>query len=171
MSSAADTEAAVAYWGQGRRNEQVRPLLEALTREGANQSMDVTPLLPPLAQKHLYTYPHDGRGKFLDCRWTALNFLADVPDDRFLQDDEIFRTLQDDYASVPEHFALGDIILLRNRAGQVIHMCNYVADNIVFTKNGGDPSQPWMLSTLHDVINFYTINGDTPAYLVLRHKP
>jgi hypothetical protein len=171
VSSAAEADAATAYWGQGHRDDQVRPLLEALPREGANQSADLAQLLPPLARLNLYTYQHDEREKFLDCRWTALNFLADVPDDRFLQDAEISRTLRDDYISIPEHFALGDIILLRNRDGQIIHMCNYVADNIVFTKNGGDLRQPWLLSTLHDVINFYTINGDTPAYLVLRRKP
>lgn len=170
VTTAAEAEAAIAYWGQGRRDDQVRPLLEALSRADVNQGVDLAQLLPPLARMNLYTYQHDKSEKFLDCRWTALNFLADEPDDRFLQDAEIFRTLQEDYVSVLEHFALGDVILLRNRDGQIIHMCNYVADNIVFTKNGGDLSQPWMLSTLHDVINFYTINGDTPAYLVLRRK-
>lgn len=163
-------EAAVAYWGQTHREALVRPLLEAAQREGANPGVDLTLLLPPLARRYLYTYPTDQADKFLDCRWTTLNFMTEQPDDRFLQQAEVARTLQEDYVSVPDHFALGDVILLRNRQGDVIHMCNYVADNLVFTKNGGDRGQPWMLSTLHDVINYYTIGGDIPAYLVLRHR-
>ncbi len=47
VSTPAETETATAYWGQGRRDDQVRPLLEALSREGANQSVDLTQLLPP----------------------------------------------------------------------------------------------------------------------------
>jgi hypothetical protein len=170
ISNAAEAEVATAYWGQGKRDAVLRPLLDALWRENANRSMEIIQLLPPLARNRLNTFQDDSGTKFLDCRWTALNFLSDTPDDRFLRDDEIVRALKEDYVSIPDRFVLGDLILLRNKSGEIIHMCNYVADNIVFTKNGGDRAQPWMLSALRDVIKYYTISGDIPAFMVLRHK-
>ena len=47
-------------------------------------------------------------------------------------------------------------MLLGDPNGDVIHSCVYIADNIVFTKNGSASSSPWILMDLEDVIAFYS---------------
>ena len=37
----------------------------------------------------------------------------------------------------------------------MVHAANYVADDVVFTKNGGFATQPWMLMHLDDMIDAY----------------
>nr|QMS48049.1 hypothetical protein WG33_0248 [uncultured bacterium] len=49
----------------------------------------------------------------------------------------------------------GDVLMLVKPGGDIIHSCVFIADNIVFTKNGANPSAPWILMTLDDVVAFY----------------
>jgi len=39
---------------------------------------------------------------------------------------------------------------------ELIHSCNYIADGIVFTRNGGSLEQPWMLTKLDAVVDYYS---------------
>lgn len=156
-----------AYWGRGGREADVQRLLEdAVGRE----PVELHQLLPPIPRARLNTYQADDYHQFLDCTWTALNFFNEVGDDRFLQPEVANRTLLENYVSIPDGYQLGDLILLRNRSGRILHSCNYLADHLVFTKNGGDLAQPWIISTLREVANYYTIDGEPPEYLFLRAR-
>lgn len=161
--------ALAAYWGEGGRVDDVAPLIESAShRPGA--MLDLASLLPAFARERLNHFGVASPGRFEDCRWTALNFFNAVPDDRFLDATVVERTLLYEFDSIPSEYRLGDIILFRNDRGDVIHMCNYIADNLVFTKNGGNPNQPWMVCSLADVLDFYTLGGDAPEFLVLRRR-
>ena len=41
------------------------------------------------------------------------------------------------------------------RDGGAVHSCVYIADDIVFTKNGENIVNPWMLSRLEEVQDVY----------------
>jgi hypothetical protein len=58
---------------------------------------------------------------------------------------------------------LGDVILFQRNATEAIHTCNYIADGIVFTKNGGALGHPWLFARLDDLMEFY--NYPTPIKL------
>ncbi len=37
------------------------------------------------------------------------------------------------------------------------HSCNYIADGMVFSKNGGSFAHPWILTMLDDLVAFYSV--------------
>jgi len=87
----------------------------------------------------------------------SLNFFKDVPDERFADIDIVKQTLLKDYYPVPGELTLGDILVLIRPDGVVVHSCVYIADNIVFTKNGPSFSVPWVLASLDAVVAFYSL--------------
>jgi hypothetical protein len=52
----------------------------------------------------------------------------------------------------------GDIIMFTKPDGSIIHSCVFIADDIVYTKNGASPNAPWILMSLSDVVAFYPSN-------------
>jgi len=170
VRSPADVDGLVAYWGTHGRESEVRPILEAASRGNLDWPINIILLLPSFPRDRFLMYDLDKDGTFRDCGWSALNFFNQVPDDRFLDSEFQFKTLRERYEPVTSRFLPGDVILFRNQAGTIIHMCNYIADNLVFTKNGGNNAQPWIFTTLRDVIDYYSIGGDQPDVLFLREK-
>jgi hypothetical protein len=148
----------VSYWGGRGREWAVRPLLESLGEASPAWPIGVTPLLPPLPRRLLYTYDSDRDGPPRDCHWTSMNFFNQEPDPRFHDIAFVRQTILDHYRRVEKDFQLGDLILLRDRQGQVQHSCTYLADHLVFTKNGGEQAQPWVLMTLDDLVAYYSVN-------------
>jgi hypothetical protein len=59
---------------------------------------------------------------------------------------------------VPTNWIYGDLILLVNQGSIAIHMCVYIADQVVFTKNGVDIHQPWVLMRLADMLRCYDLD-------------
>jgi hypothetical protein len=55
--------------------------------------------------------------------------------------------------------------LVLNKDGNAIHSVVYLADDIVFTKNGNNYAQPWMLMRLKDVLSDYS--GANPARTIV----
>ena len=51
-------------------------------------------------------------------------------------------------------YEYGDMIVF-NSGGRAIHGCIYIAEDIVFTKNGASHYQPWTLMHLNDVLATY----------------
>ena len=49
----------------------------------------------------------------------------------------------------------GDVVLLTLPDGSSIHSATYIADNIVFTKNGPSLAAPFIFSTVEDMLAFY----------------
>jgi hypothetical protein len=157
---APDTDIAALedYWGRGQRSRDLTPLLRSHQSANASASIDVIHLLPRIPRQLLYTYPlpdEKGRSTFLDCHWTTLNFFNLQPDQRFESIDEVKRTYLEDYYVLTGKPTFGDVVMLMRRDNSVVHSCILIADDIVYTKNGGQPSAPWILMSLSDVVAFY----------------
>ncbi|HSW40653.1 MAG TPA: hypothetical protein VLL97_14305 [Acidobacteriota bacterium] len=155
-----DINMLVEYWGRAGRRTEIRPLLESLARSGPNESMDITHLLPPFAQEHLYRYPQLSPAELqkhtvANCLWTALNFFRPEPDDRFMDDATAIRTLREDYYIVESEFQLGDIVAFLDETGNLFHAAVHIADDLVFSKNGTSVLAPWVLMSLDDVKDYY----------------
>jgi len=154
-----NVDALDAYWGRGLRGKDLKPLLQSLVREGGNgTTIDVIHLLPRQPRSLLYTYPSPadpGARTYLDCHWTVLNFFNLKPDDRYQHLEAVTAAFVNDYYPVTGTPTLGDILLFAKPNGAIIHSCVYIADDIVYTKNGASPNAPWILMSLSDVIAFY----------------
>ena len=61
------------------------------------------------------------------------------------------------------------MVLILNGQGNAIHSAVYIAEDIVFTKNGNNFSQPWMLMRLKDLLARYTTDAP-PKMLVYRNR-
>lgn len=157
----ANVDELTRYWGQGRRSKDVRPLLQSLAHQPQGGSIDVVHLLPPFARSLLYTYPVPS-GKASDsnrdCHWTSLNFYNEKPDDRLADLEFTTKTILENYYLTGNEPALGDIIMLVEPSGRGVHSCVYIADDIVFTKNGAAFSVPWLLGRLDTIVAFYSMN-------------
>ncbi len=153
-----NVEALDDYWGRGRRTRDLKPLLQSLVRETNGMSIDIIHLLPRLPRSLLYSYPlpdESGAGSFLDCHWTVLNFFNLQPDDRYQRLEAVTAAFVNDYFPISGPRTFGDILLFAQPDGKIIHSCVYIADDIVFTKNGSSGNAPWILMSLADVIAFY----------------
>lgn len=153
-----DIDHLTQYWGRGPRSKDVKPLLLSAARQPTSITLDVVHLLPRFARALMYTYPwpsDNPRDTSRDCFWTALNFFRQEPDDRLTDIEFVKQTLLEDYFPVPGDSTFGDVLIFTKPDGTAMHACVYVADDIVFTKNGFSFAMPWILMTLPDVLAFY----------------
>lgn len=161
IDAGSEVDALAGYWGQGRRRKDVKPILQSLHRRPGGGTLDVAHLLPAFARSLLYTYPEPSthaHAAARDCHWTSLNFFRLTPDDRFTDIDTVRETLVRDYAPVSGSSTLGDLIVFTEPGGRVVHSSVYIADDIVFTKNGATFSTPWQFSQLAPLVAFYTLH-------------
>lgn len=159
----------VSYWGGPGREDAVRPLLESLHRSPSGWTIGITSLLPPLPREQLYTFDSPNGHGYHDCHWTSMNFFNREPDERFREPAFVKQTILDHYRVVTADYRLGDLILLRDTRGEVVHSCNYIADNLVYSKNGGEQSQPWVIMTLDDLLRYYAVSTPlSPVFLRMR---
>jgi hypothetical protein len=167
-----DTEALVKYWGRGGREKRIRPLIESVANMPAGEDLNVSFLLPQFARVRLYVFP-DPEGDVTeaktDCFYTAFNFFNTKADDRYLDPQFRRQALQTEYVPVRGQPLLGDLITLINRRGDAFHVAVYIAQDIVFTKNGENYLQPWVLMRMEDLMAFY---GEEPSIrmLIFRRK-
>ena len=158
-----DPKAIAAYWTGGRADSDILPLLASVAERPCGTTLDITHLLPPLARRRLYTYPTPDlatRGRMPDCHWTALNFFSRSPQDYYLDTRLASRRVIENYATIAPPYRFGDVLFFNNAAGETIHSCVFIADDIVYTKNGENSLTPWMLMRLGDVQDIYL---STPA--------
>ncbi len=145
-----DLDQVTEYWGRGGRQTDIRPLLESVAQEGASESIDLAELLPELPRRLLYRYPKVtmadlAKPQLANCFWTALNFFNDEPDDRYLDVGNAMKALREDYFLVHDHQQLGDIVVFSSHEMNVFHVAVYLADDLVFTKNGAFSLAPWTI--------------------------
>lgn len=147
-----------AYWGKGGREARVRPLLESLARLPGGDSLAIAYLLPGAARLRLYTFPDIGREPKEareDCFFTAMNFFNKYADDRFFDKANLRQSLQNDYTLVAGPPTFGDLMTLINNQGDALHVAVYIAEDVVFTKNGVNVLQPWVLMRMDDMMTYF----------------
>jgi hypothetical protein len=152
------------YWGVGGRRKDIEPLLSSIKNLKTNVDLSLMYLLPAFVRDRIYTYPFpssDGTGIKQDCFWTAFNTFNLTPDDKMCEMDYIAKTLEHEYYKIYEPSQLGDIICLSIGGKKVIHAAIFITADIVFTKNGYDFTQPWVLMRKQDMLDTYAARYPT----------
>jgi len=162
----ADIDKLVSYWGSapGVRAKDLRPLLESVSRLDDGGNISVLYLLPQFARQRLYTFPMPGDPP-MDCHWSTMNFFKETPDNRFSDAAYTTRYVLDHYYQVAKPTEYGDVIFILDSKGNAIHSGVYICDDIIFTKNGNNFAQPWMLMHMKDLLARYA-NEEAPTKMV-----
>ncbi len=151
------------YWGGYTRSKDVLPFLESISEIPGVSVIDIIHLLPTGVRRLLYTFPsssHGRTGYYPDCHWSSLNFANFDPLERLGDPTLATAYTLENYARIAagEPYRLGDVLFFMDgNSGNAIHSCVYLADDIVYTKNGRSPTQPWVLMKLEDVLSFYAM--------------
>ena len=173
LDEESDLDKIVGYWGSvpGVRAKDVRPLLESVSRTAGGGTISLLYLLPKFARERLYTFPmptQTGDTK-MDCHWSALNFLNDIPDDRLQDSAFASQYIKENFYQIGKPSKPGDVLFILDQVGGVIHSAVHIADDIVFTKNGVNYAQPWILMRTNDLMDVYT-RDQAPKALYYRRK-
>lgn len=151
----------VIYWGYpmpGVRIKDLYPLFESQKLLAKGGSVPISFLLPEKARNLLYTTPlTSGRDQPpANCLSTSLFFFASDPDPRV--SDPLFASkfLQEHYYSIARPNLAGDLVLLLDGKGYVVHAAVHLAGDIVFSKNGVSASQPWVLMHEKDMVGLFS---------------
>jgi hypothetical protein len=162
----ANVDEMVRYWGRGGREQKIRPFLYSLAKvnKAEGSTVSIVHLLPVFAQTRLYTYPSAWKDSTVDkedCFWSSMNFFNDSPDQGFLESNYTRQELASHYHMVQGQAKLGDLLALVDKEGNGLHMCVYIADNFVFTKNGVNILSPWVIMKCSDMLLlFFPSNED-----------
>lgn len=172
IDSTSNIDQLVDYWGYGRRRKDVRSLLESMAAVPGGCKIDVAHLLPSFARQHIYTFPDPVSDTVTNqhCHWTSLNFMKDIPDDRFSDENFARQTIQSEFLPISDPPRLGDVIFFLDENGMVVHSATFIADNIVFTKNGGAPNRPWIFMELEDLTACYVRPHEPLKTVIFRRK-
>jgi hypothetical protein len=157
LSRGQPVNALAEYWSAGGRGANPRAILQATSAYGGG-TVDVVELLPPFARKRLNRFP-DPR-EFGDalpaCHWSTFNFFqTGAPDPAFHTAEGVERELRENFTRIDSAPRFGDVVLLNEPDGSSIHSAVFIADDIVFTKNGPSAATPWVLSTIEEMKAFY----------------
>jgi len=158
----ADASALIDYWSAGFADADTLPFLKAAMGRDSVTSVDISRLLPPAARRRLYTFPTLDQavgGRFPDCHWTSLNFFNNTPAGYYLDTRLASGALIDQYQPVDGPRRFGDVLLFL-KGENVSHSCVFIADDIVYTKNGENILAPWVLQRLSDVTAIYQPTDD-----------
>ncbi len=158
-----DIDKLLGYWAWpgGIRVKDVQPLLESM-KNTPDGRIGMVYLLPQFARQRLYTFPMPSRpgDPAMDCHWSTMNFFNETPDDRFTDPAYTVKYIEANYYQIAKATKYGDIILFMDGdSNNAIHSAVYLADDIVFTKNGNNMAQPWMLMHLKDLTMKYESDG------------
>ena len=178
VTAQSDISTLARYWGKSSYATDVKPLLESLAAGSGRVQLDIIELLPPLPTSLLYTYPipqNPMKGPVIrqDCYWTAFNFFRDTPDSRYNDMNYIAEKLREDYFPVQSDPRYGDVVAFADPDRSIIHTAVFIADNIVYTKNGYSVLYPWIFSTVSDLVDLYSFKlppGQTVQANYFRNK-
>jgi hypothetical protein len=153
-----DIDKLASYWGSipNVRFINIRPLMEAFKALPEGGDLPLYYLMPKFARDRLYTdpLPPQPGDPVMDCHWTTFNFSSDTPDNRFNDPGFAVQYIQKNYYQISAPSQYGDILLLMNN-NEIIHSAIFLADDLVFTKNGSDYRQPWMVMHIADLLALY----------------
>jgi hypothetical protein len=143
------------YWARAGFGKDVRPILEAAAKIPEGTKLSILYLLPPWPTARLYSFPFPTMGAQYDCLWTAFNFFKETPDLPTTDGSFWKRKLDSEYYPVTSDPRFGDMIMLVKPDGTIIHSCTFIADDVVYTKNGASATVPWALMTIPDLLEAY----------------
>lgn len=153
------------YWGKGTRFKNTLPFLESMARVPGVDKIDVIHLLPAGVRKIVYTFPNPlltENGYLPDCHWTSLNFFNAEPIERLSDPIQATQYTLENFHIVQPPYECGDVLFFTDvKTGDAYHSCAYIADEIVFTKNGRSPLQPWVLMRIEQVKTLYDLHFRT----------
>jgi hypothetical protein len=163
------------YWtiGIGIRRKDIEPIMQSILDTEGVERLGITHILPALPRKLLYTYPGpemSRQGVLPDCHWTSLNFFNYEPHEYLLDSRLATSAVLEKFNPVDGPYKYGDILFFLDAdKGDAFHSCVYLADDMVFTKNGRNPLSPWVIMKISEVekIYVYNRNGRIQGY---RHK-
>jgi hypothetical protein len=167
-----DIDKVISYWSApGVRLMDIHPLLNSLKHNPNGGSVSILYFLPPFARQRLYTYPLPAQpgDTLMNCHWSTMNFFNEKPDNGFSDPAYTVQFLLAHFYSIAKPGRYGDRIFILNQQGNAVHSAVYLADDIVFTKNGGNAAQPWILVHLKDLLAAYATDGP-PRMIVYRNK-
>ena len=154
-----DYDSLTAYWSKGGRRKDVLTMLKSVAEAPGAEHLDLIHMLPPLPRKLLYSYPPlelAVHGRMPDCHWTSLNFFNYEPREYYIDTRLAASHVIENFAPVDAPYRFGDVLFfLEGPALHAFHSCVFVADDIVFTKNGDNAANPWVLSHLEDLRQVY----------------
>jgi hypothetical protein len=157
-----DTEALKNYWSAGYKSKDVLPLFDSITRIEGLDTIDVTRLLPPTPRKYLYTFPSRAMGidgTYPNSLWASLNFFNYFPDEQIDEMGKVMSFFTRNYDVTPGPPTFGDLIMMKDvESGRPIHSCVFIADDIVYSKNGRSILKPFMLMKMDELYNHFAIN-------------
>ena len=152
-----DVEGRIGYWSGEWGGENLRPILESAASSGGAR-IGMIELLPPFARRHLDRFPSPAllAENPPACHWSTFNFFVEgEPDAAFHTVEGVERELRKNYTRVEGAPRYGDVVTLDEADRSSIHSAVYIADDIVFTKNGPSAATPWVLSTIAEMKAFY----------------
>jgi hypothetical protein len=154
-----DIDKLAAYWGNvpNVRFTDIRPLMDSLKALPQGGNLPLFYLLPKFARDRLYTFPLPPQpgDPVMDCHWSTFNFSSDTPDNRFNDPAFAVQYIQKNYYQIAAPSIYGDVLLLMNDKNEIKHSAVYLADDLVFTKNGNNYRQPWMLMHIANLLATY----------------
>lgn len=168
VASETEADSLVDYWATPPNKRNLKPLLRSLARVPGGGTLNVSYLLPPIPRSVIYTYPHPTNSLAFrppDCFWSTMNFFNQTPDDGFLREEYFLKIIKAQYRQIAKPERLGDVILLcePNADLRAIHACVFIAEDVVFTKNGRSLFHPWVLMRMPDLLAAYPSD---PPYIV-----
>jgi hypothetical protein len=158
------------YWSADFHRTDSLPMLDAAAEVDGGSNLDLTHLFPPLPRRLVYSYTSpdiERTGQTPNCHWTSLNFFNYTRQNILLDLKLATSAVLDNYEPVAAPYTFGDVLFFLNAQGDAYHSCVYVADNLVFTKNGENEMVPWLLTRLDDVKQLY---GREPNYKIQAYR-
>jgi hypothetical protein len=170
-----DIAALSNYWSRGSYATDIRTILESVSKIKGGAWINILIVLPPLPTSQLYFYPIvadnplNGPPVIRDCHWTSFNFFRDPPDLAPVSAQGYLERLKTNYFPIPGDPRYGDMLVLSTPDGTVVHSAIYLADDVVFTKNGSTVIHPWMLETIPDLLNQYSFSLQPGQQLTINY--
>jgi hypothetical protein len=170
VDSTDDLPALRRYWSADFHRNDSLPMLDAAAEIAGGAALDLTHLLPPLPRRLAYAYTSpdiERTGQTPNCHWTSLNFFNYTRQNILLDLKLATSAVLSDYNKVNEPYTFGDVLFFLNADGDAYHSCVYIADDLVFTKNGENEIMPWLLTRIDDVKQLY---GREPGYKIVAFR-
>ncbi|WP_395739782.1 hypothetical protein [Prosthecobacter sp.] len=174
IKSGSDTTHLANYWGKGLKSTDVRTIFESIAREPTGGTLGVINVLPPLPSSQMFFYPMpdnplNGPAPLRDCHWTSFNFFQSEPNEQLSKPEYFMQKLKEDYLPASGDPRYGDIALFTTPAGDIVHSAVYLADDVLYTKNGATFTYPWMLETLPDLLKQYSFQVEPGQKLLVNY--